>query len=372
MGKCMNSSSMQRQHSSTTNAPDWSLLQDVVSMFDVAAAVVADDNAIVVCNTAWAQLGEFPLPADAPRSPVMEVRERVKPARGADHAGEPDDGAPEAPLPPSRMTSMSCAIQAAQDHGFSIERRDLRSSGWGLALTLVVLRPPAQHFVVADGRQRVIDLLLIRQTLIEESERRRVGLALHDVVAQDMVYVRSRVIELGLDPVVAAHLIETIDRVIDEVRTLTFDLSPPILEDLGLGPALHWLAEHVAGRYSVNVAMTHNGITPKLTQKKRVIVFRAVRELLINAAKHAAGSEIIVTLIVSKRVMRIMVLDTGPGFDIERIRAAMHEGTSYGLLSVEQQIRGIGGKLHLTSSPGDGTKAIITVPLDHGTEHDHE
>lgn len=368
---------MEHSNPNTTGVTDWSILHDALSVLDLAAAVVTENDEVLVCNSAWAKLGEEPIVTAPPRAPAAGDHEVTSAAESRIQTGDEneDDGAPEVPLPPRRMTTLSSATEVAHHYGYDLERRTLQSSGWGKVLSMVIMRAPTSQLVDADEGQRFSDHLLIHQTLIQEDERRRVGLALHDVVSQDLVYVRSRLLGLDLQPKDTEELIGTIDHIIDEVRTLTFDLSPPILEDLGLRAALQWLTEHIGQRYSAYIAMTDNEVTPTLGERKTVILFRAARELLINAAKHAPGAEIIMTLIVGKRLLRIMIKDTGPGFHLETIRAQMREGRNYGLLSIEQQVRGLGGQLHLTSAPGEGTKAIITMPMDHesdpAAEDDH-
>jgi signal transduction histidine kinase len=145
---------------------------------------------------------------------------------------------------------------------------------------------------------------------------------------------------------------------------LAFELSPPILEDLGLRPALHWLAEYLSQRYGTRVEVADDAREPPLPPPARTIVFRAVRELAINAAKHAAGADIVLSCITNDRTTRLAIRDTGPGFNTAELHQSTDGFDRYGLLSVEQQIRGIGGSFELVSTLGEGTRAAITVPLD--------
>jgi signal transduction histidine kinase len=235
------------------------------------------------------------------------------------------------------------------------------------SLTIITLQgqPDQQSSVPTAAHQQArIDRLLVRQALIEESERRRIGRALHDVVVQDLAQTRSIVRASGMNAEDAAKIVASIDRMIDQVRTLTFELGPPILEDLGLRPALQWLAEHLGERYSADITLADDDCDPRLSKQAQTIIFRSVRELAINAAKHAPEAEIVISCITNHKHVRVIVKDNGPGFDTSILYDLMDDIQHYGLLSVEQQIRGVGGAFEIFSEIGAGTRAIITASLD--------
>ncbi len=208
-------------------------------------------------------------------------------------------------------------------------------------------------------RQRArIDQLLIRQALIEESERRRLGRCLHDVVAQTLALIRAGLAGHAPGTIDVPGLVAMLDRVIEDTRTLAFELSPPILDDLGLRSALKWLADHLGKRYGVSITVEAGDGEPRLSKSALVIVFRAVRELMINATKHAPGVAIKISCAAGEDKVVIVVSDAGPGFD------ARTASSGFGLLSVEQQVRGLGGTLVLESVVGKGTTATLEVPYD--------
>lgn len=214
-----------------------------------------------------------------------------------------------------------------------------------------------------------IDRLLIRQSLIEEAERRRLGRALHDGVAQDLAMVRAQLAAGASGAGVrAAELIATVDRVIGAVRTMTFELSPPVLEDLGLFPALEWLGEHLGARHKAPVSVEIDGAEPPLTLEGRTIAYRSVRELALNAVKHAPGAAITLSGATEGHGTRLSLTDRGPGFvpmpldPQSPIGFKAGQGQHFGLLSVAQQIRGLGGRFEIDSAPGRGTRATIWLP----------
>jgi signal transduction histidine kinase len=241
---------------------------------------------------------------------------------------------------------------------------DLEDAENALAVLVLEDQSEVPHLVSAINAQRAqIQELLIRQTLIEEKERRRIGRSLHDGLGQDLAHLRAMVLRSEHPTGVSEPLVAEIDRAIQNVRDLTFELSPPILEDLGLLPALHWLAEYLGQRFKTHIAVADDGVEPGLPAATRTIAFRAVRELAINAAKHASDAEIILTCLCNQRFVQLCVRDTGAGFDPGSALQSPVALRRYGLISVEQQIRGIGGTFNLISTAGEGTRAAITLPL---------
>jgi signal transduction histidine kinase len=343
------------------------LLDTAVSLFDGPAAIVADGDEVLACNEQWRCLTRCTCDTDERPSLERSLREfsRVNVLAEQLKGGPQDAGT----VKTRRDAPGPLPGEARAD--YQVHWRQLRPPSQGGALAIVSLRPVREAeppAPVMDLQQARIDRLLVRQTLIEESERLRLGRALHDVVVQDLAQVRAAVRASASAAHESAAIIASIDRIINEVRTLTFDLGPPLLEDLGMRPALQWLAEHLKDRYSASISMVDDGSDPRLSKPTQTIIFRATRELAINAAKHAPGAEIVISCVTNHRSVRISVRDTGPGFDTARVRHAGDDTNHYGLLSVEQQIRGVGGAFDIVSEIGEGTRATITAPMeqDHG------
>jgi len=335
----------------------------LVLLIEHPAAVVADADELLAQNDRWAGVTRRPLDP----SGRLTLRESLRDFAGGDALV----GAVRAGLSPTGVMSVACTRDpepAGERTPLTVTVRwhRIQPGSGGPVYALLVMEEPGsvEHLssVVSSQRAR-IDQLLIRQTLIQEGERRRLGRALHDGVAQNLAQLRACLRGDASPPQHAKGTIGLLDRVIDDVRTLTFELSPPILEDLGLLPALHWLAEHLGKRYSANISVADDAREPRLLPETRTIVFRAVRELTVNAAKHAPGAEIVISCVSQRRRVSILVRDTGPGVDTGGLGGAGGGVDHYGLISVEQQIRGIGGTFEFASALGHGTRAFIRVPL---------
>jgi PAS domain S-box-containing protein len=216
------------------------------------------------------------------------------------------------------------------------------------------------------------DALRSAEDRAEERERRALARDLHDSVAQLLTLARIRVSEArdrspgdGL-----GRTLDQIDAVLEEVdkrvRTLMFRLNPSSLYELGLAAAAEELAEDLGTRYDLSISVEDDGSVPALDDETRTALFRGMRELLINVARHAGTNEARVRIGTHDGEIVVDVEDEGVGFDGESAPAG------FGLVSVRDRLERCGGNLDLHSVPGDGTRARMTAQLaqdDHAADH---
>ena len=202
----------------------------------------------------------------------------------------------------------------------------------------------------------------------EERERHRIATAIHDGVGQTLAAAK---IKLGaLKSIVAPKVWEgqlgdvrgLLSLAIEETRSLTFELSPSVLYEIGLLPALEWMAERFQHKFGLPVKVEGDGCDRKLGIPHRVFVFQAVRELCLNAAKHAGASLVTVDLVEDGECVRIEVTDDGAGFDVNERRKADGD-MGFGLFSIREQLRHYGGAFTTDSHPGKGTRMILRMPI---------
>ncbi|MGM9488263.1 sensor histidine kinase [Ideonella sp. YS5] len=162
------------------------------------------------------------------------------------------------------------------------------------------------------------------------------------------------------------QVVSTACRLIDDAqratRSLAAQLSPPVLDRLGLVPALEWLAEEIGASFGLAITVDDDGMPKPLSQQARTIVYRAVRELLINVARHAKVDHAHVEVVSVHGTMTVRVSDAGVGFQPETLQTA-HPARGLGLLSVRERLSYIGGRFELRAAPGEGTEAVLTLPL---------
>jgi len=204
--------------------------------------------------------------------------------------------------------------------------------------------------------------------LSEEHQRRRIAADLHDRVGHNLALARMRVEKLrslrmgGESAAIAAEIEEMLRAAVEYTRSLTAELSPPVLHLLGLGAAIEWLADRFSGNGpAFHVAGGDGGAG--LPEKPRTILFLAVQELFMNAVKHARARNVWVASGRADGTFSITVKDDGTGFDAEGVISHRSPGGGIGLFSLRERVSGLGGTVAVESAPGRGSAVTIVVPL---------
>jgi signal transduction histidine kinase len=156
---------------------------------------------------------------------------------------------------------------------------------------------------------------------------------------------------------------DLIHRSVQDARSATFDLSPPILHELGLTVALEWLTERFGAEHSLAATFIEAGPDTALEEDLRIVLFRAVRELLHNVAKHARARRATVVQHIEDTRLSITVEDDGRGFDVARALPDARALTGFGLFAIRERLAHFGGTLEIRSQPGQGTAAVLSVPI---------
>jgi len=225
---------------------------------------------------------------------------------------------------------------------------------------------------IADRTAQLRELS-VALVLTEERERRAIAVDLHDDLGQTLALLKMRLDLLHKQAPAGAladelqSASELLLQASERTRSLAFQLSPTILYDLGLVPALEWLAEEMKRLYSLTVSV-HSDTTWRsiVDPSARTVLFRAVRELLINVAKHANTDIAHVDCRIIKGQIVVTVADSGKGFEPEAIFSeAGNRG--FGLISIRERLVGLGGTMDCESSPGNGSRVTLKVPVTAST-----
>lgn len=204
--------------------------------------------------------------------------------------------------------------------------------------------------------------------LVEERERRRIAADLHDRIGQALALAQIKLTS-ARETISGAARIEVDGAVgllaqsIIDTRTLIFELSPPILYDLGLKAALSWLVEDLEKRHGVQIELSDDDVEESLDEASAALVFRGVRELLMNVFKHAQTPRAKVSLRRTDACFEVEVEDEGVGFDPSDVSVASAVG-GFGLFNVREQISRLGGSVEVTSAPQHGTRVSIRLPVN--------
>ena len=211
--------------------------------------------------------------------------------------------------------------------------------------------------------------LTAEMQLSEERERRRIAADLHDSIGQILAFSARELVALqkSVPPGVARSLQEIwrqLEEAIQQTRTLTFDLSPSALYDLGFEIAVEDLIEQLSKQDDIKYGFENCEESKPLTYPVKILLYRAVRELLINVRKHAKAKVAKTSLTRVDDDICITVEDDGIGFDSSICESALQKPKGFGLFSIRERLAHIGGQLEIESSKGKGTKVTILAPLN--------
>lgn len=203
--------------------------------------------------------------------------------------------------------------------------------------------------------------------LVEERERRKLAADLHDNIGQTLALaqLRLKAAQAKVEGDAAKDLAEGISLIgvaLTDTRELTFELSPPVLYDLGLPAAVAWLGEQLETQHHLHVTVEADQPFEKVEDETAALLFRAVRELLTNVIKHAKTPQARVALHRVDSTLAVTVEDHGTGFDPARLKN-YEAAKGFGLFSVREQMTRLGGTFEATSSPAEGTRIVLQVPL---------
>lgn len=205
-------------------------------------------------------------------------------------------------------------------------------------------------------------------TISEQRERKRLSALLHDHLQQLLVGAKFRLTVLGnkADDDATKQGAKEVENLIDESikssRSLTAELSPPILHDAGLNGGLEWLGRRMADTHGLFVDLRTEQIG-SLPEDLTILLFEAVRELLFNTAKHANTPSASVIVRRIENFLELTISDQGVGFDPHNLPPAGESGRGFGLFSIGERVGLFGGRLEMKSAPGQGSQFVITVPI---------
>lgn len=227
--------------------------------------------------------------------------------------------------------------------------------------------------------QQRLKSLAAQLTLAEERERRRIAADLHDNVGQSLALTRLQLAAArkGLpkdkkQDALFDDMSQTLLGAIQDTRHLIFELSSPFLNELGLKSALNeWMEEQITNQHQIKFKLTDKSKNQTLDKDLQAILFRNVRELLINVIKYAKATFISVKLEHSTNIYSITVEDDGVGFDPEI--AMLNDGSnkSFGLFSVQERMADLGGWLKIQSKPGSGSRFVLYLPTELNKKDSH-
>ena len=212
-------------------------------------------------------------------------------------------------------------------------------------------------------------MLVSELTIAEDRERKNIASLLHDDVLQKLAMSKMK---LGMlrETLTSGDQVETLDNIHNHVsemfkdmRSLTFDLCPPVLYDIGLEAAVRDWLEKEAAEHGIAMELETQGESLQLDEDLRVALYRAIREALMNVIKHAQAQKVNVILVNLGDTVRVEVADDGIGFDRSRAEKDTESSGGLGLFTVRERLEHFGGSLEIESEPGKGSRVTLTAAL---------
>jgi signal transduction histidine kinase len=209
-------------------------------------------------------------------------------------------------------------------------------------------------------REEQLSKLAIRMLMVEENERRRISRELHDDAGQSLVVIRLQMelIEQLLpegseERERLAEARDITEKTILDIRRLISDLSPAVLQQLGLGAALRQLANRFRGRYPCKLTLVVDPL-PDLHPTFQLVIYRLTQECLNNISQHSGATTVNISVSAADRVLRLYVEDNGNGFDVESV---LQSANSFGLVGIRERVAVLGGSVDFISTRKEGHSA---------------
>lgn len=222
--------------------------------------------------------------------------------------------------------------------------------------------------------ERKLDILSSQLLTTQEKERRRLSNELHDELGQSLVVfklrLRSMYEELGANQeglkAKFDELMDYTNEIVDNVRRLSRDLSPSILEDMGLEAATRWLVDNISQHSEAVYSLDMTEMDDSFSKEEQITIYRIIQECLTNIAKHAQATRVSLFFKKQADFTLFQVEDNGRGFNVREVFSKDPGEKGLGLSAMSQRARMLGGTLDIWSQEGMGTKITVAVPVGVG------
>lgn len=240
----------------------------------------------------------------------------------------------------------------------------------GVANQLAIAIENTNLFSEVSAHKTALQRLSMRLTNVLEEERARISRELHDGIGQVLsgMLIGLDVLEEKVPPSVTAvrqglrQVKRLTERTLDELRRLSHDLRPSLLDDLGLLDALQWLADYLAERCGWAMQVVVDADFPRLAPEAETALFRISQEALNNIKTHANASRVTIRLGQDDGLVQLEIEDNGRGFDPVAMAGNRYPERGIGLLSMQERATALGGKVFIESEVGQGTRLKVVIP----------
>lgn len=220
-----------------------------------------------------------------------------------------------------------------------------------------------------ESQNKLRDLSDNLQDLIEQ-ERQRVARGLHDGIGQSLSMLRIKLLRLSetdINPTQRKNyqgIVDTLEDTILELKNISYDLKPRMLEEMGLGFALKYLVDKVVNETGLVAEVNVIGGESRLESKLEIYLYRIVQEAITNILKYSHATNFSIQLVISMQFLRLIISDNGNGFDVEEVNSRKKSLHGLGLINMRERVESYKGQLKIDSSAETGTMIVIEIPLE--------
>jgi signal transduction histidine kinase len=260
------------------------------------------------------------------------------------------------------------ALQAAHD---DLERQvkartaDIQKANEALKTQISDYLNAQKKIDIYQGQLRQLAAEL---SLAEARERRAIAGDLHDHIGQSLAFIKMNISQFRGNAVFCGfeskidEIMELLNQTIRYIRDMTFEISPPVLYELGLEAALDWMRDRYQRKHNLCILIHQISPVGKLTDDVSVTLFKSVQELLNNAIKHSGADQLDIYIDGTPQHVEIKITDNGCGFDSSILDDKSARDDKFGLFNLKVRLSYLGGNAHINSIPGKGTTVTLTIP----------
>jgi signal transduction histidine kinase len=219
------------------------------------------------------------------------------------------------------------------------------------------------------GRERM-QALSKRLLEIQERERREIARELHDEIGQAITSVQMnlQMIEPRLSDIAGKARLEdtltTVEQVLQQVRSMSLELRPSMLDDFGLVPAVRWYLERQAQRSGLNIRFSATPLDRRPASEIETVCYRVVQEAITNVIRHAHATRVDIELKHEDMELHLTIQDDGIGMDVTKVFEQAARGTSMGILGLRERVLLVGGQVNIYSAPNQGARIDVQLALE--------
>ncbi|MCX7796026.1 MAG: sensor histidine kinase [bacterium] len=201
----------------------------------------------------------------------------------------------------------------------------------------------------------------------QEEERRRISRELHDEIGQSLTAIKMNLEFLkrqkNINDLFLEESISLVDKTINQIRDLSLELRPSMLDDIGLTSALKWYINRQGERAGIDIGFVYNFSENRINKDLSVTIFRVIQEALTNIVRHSRAKNAYVEIKESNNFLNILISDNGIGFDPDEIEKVLYRKKSLGILGMKERVFLMNGEIKIESKPNLGTTIKIRFPL---------